>query len=127
MDINGVFPSNFLKASDLLGKPRIVVMKDCVMDQVAQNEPAKPVLHFDGIPRGLILNRTNAAVISSAYGTETTAWVGKKLELFTMPVSFQGRVVDAIRVRPVLDNQPAPQTQEQVTSVEAPVENINWA
>ena len=109
MDINSLFPSSFLKAADLQGQPRRVVIESCAPEQIDANEPPKPVLRFKGVDRGLVLNRTNAAVLAAGLGTETTGWTGHEIELFSMPVSYQGRMVDGIRVR-VISNAAPPTT-----------------
>jgi hypothetical protein len=61
----------------------------------------KIVVYFVEDPRGLPLNKTNFMLIIHSLGDDTDRWVGQKLELRAEPVSFQGRVVDAIRVRVV--------------------------
>lgn len=98
MDINSLFPASFLKAADLQGQPRTATIESCAPEQIGDSE-TKPVLRFVGIPKGLVLNRTNATVIASAFGTETDHWRGQQVTLFSMPVSFQGRMVDGIRVQ----------------------------
>ena len=110
MDITTLFPSSYLKAADLQGQPRQVVIESCVAEKISDSE-TKPVLRFVGIDRGLILNRTNAAVIVGAFGSETNGWVGKGLTLMVMPVNFQGRMVDAIRVQVAASEQATPQFQ----------------
>lgn len=98
MDINSLFPSNFLKAADLEGQARRVTIASCAPELLGQGE-TKPVLRFAGIPRGLVLNRTNAAVLAAAFGTETTAWAGQPVELYPDMTMFQGRATPCIRVR----------------------------
>lgn len=98
MDINSLFPSNYLKAADLQGQARRVTIASCAPEPLGQGE-TKPVLRFAGIPRGLVLNRTNAAVLAAALGTETTAWCGQPVELYPDVTMFQGRATPCIRVR----------------------------
>lgn len=98
MDINSLFPSNFLKAADLEGQARRVTIASCAPELLGQGE-TKPVLRFAGIPRGLVLNRTNAAVLAAAFGTETTQWAGQPVELYPDVTMFQGRATPCIRVR----------------------------
>ena len=97
MDINSAFPSTYLKAGDLAGQMRTVTIERVALELVGDTDQ-KPIVYFAGIPKALVLNRTNGAAIANAYGTETDHWIGKKITLFSAPVSFQGRVVDAIRV-----------------------------
>lgn len=97
MLITDLFPSSFLKAADLGGQIREVTIESLTQEQLSDGQ-SKPVLKFVGIPKGLILNRTNAVSLAAALGPETDAWTGKRIRLFATPVQFQGRFVDAIRV-----------------------------
>jgi len=60
-----------------------------------------------GKAKGLVLNRTNAAVISGAFGPQTEEWSGKPIILFATSCLFRGRKVDCIRVRIPDDVVPA--------------------
>ena len=50
----------------------------------------KPVLHFEGKNKGLVLNKTNSRVIAGAYSDDTDPWAGKPLVLFPAVVDFRG-------------------------------------
>jgi hypothetical protein len=63
------------------------------------NGDQKIVVAFNETDKVLPLNVTNARAIGDLYGGDTDAWVGKQIMLFTMPVDFQGKTVQAIRVR----------------------------
>ncbi|MCF8014668.1 MAG: hypothetical protein K9L65_03035 [Chromatiaceae bacterium] len=107
MDIHALFPSNFLKAADLQGQVRRVTIESCMPEQLGQGE-IKPALQFRGVPKKLILNKTNGLLIAASFGTETTAWAGREIELYPENVMFQGQVVPAIRVRVPIGAAPAP-------------------
>jgi hypothetical protein len=107
MDINSLFPSNYLKAADLQGQVRRVTIEACQPEQLGQGE-IKPALQFRGVPKKLILNKTNGLLIAASFGTETTAWAGREIELYPENVMFQGQVVPAIRVRVPIGAAPAP-------------------
>src|SRR3990167_5350243 len=97
MDINTAFPGNYLKAADLKGRNVPVTIERVEMEDVGGDH--KPVVYFQGAERGLVLNKTNASIISDMYGSETNLWGGKRVVLYTARVEFQGRLVDAIRVQ----------------------------
>ena len=116
MLISNAFPGAYLKAQDLQGRTVAVTIADCRMEDLGGEE--KPVLYFQGKDRGMVRNKTNASAIVSAYGDDTSAWIGRPLELFVARVSFQGRMVDGLRVRvpaPATHAapQPAPAMQQQ--------------
>lgn len=102
MNVNDAFPSKFLKASDIGDAQPTVTIKDVVMEDIGEDR--RPVLYFAGKDKGIVLNKTNATNISGAYGPDTDEWTGKKVVLFTAWVDFQGKSVEAIRIRPARDN-----------------------
>jgi len=101
MDINGAFPSKYIKAADLKGKSIKVCIDTVTMEEVGQGEDAeeKPVIYFRDKKKGMVLNVTNSRMIADRFGWETDAWSGKEIELFADRVPFGGNIVDAIRVR----------------------------
>lgn len=105
MNINQVFPSKYIAAADLNGQQVAVTIERVAMEPVAQNEPPKPVLYFQGKKKGMVLNKTNAANIATMYGPETDGWIGKAITLFSTFVDFQGRSVEAIRIKPQVPMQ----------------------
>jgi hypothetical protein len=58
-----------------------------------------PILYFQGVPKGMVLNKTNAKVIAAAYTDETDAWQGMPIVLFPAMVAFGAETVEAIRVK----------------------------
>ncbi len=100
MNINEVFPSKYLKASDLQGKKITVTISHVEMDDIGDG--TKPVLYFAGKDKGLVLNKTNAAVIAHQHSPETDGWKGKEIKLYSAPVSFKGQMVDGLRVETVV-------------------------
>lgn len=97
MLISQAFPSEFLKAADLLDRTITVVMDHVELKDVGDD--TKPVLFFQGKEKGLVLNKTNSNNIALAYGDDTADWAGKELMLYPTMVDFQGRSVPAIRVK----------------------------
>lgn len=98
MKIAELFPSNFLKADDI-PSPRGFTIKAVGVEEVGPEKTRKPVLFLNEEKRGLVLNKTNSSIIAHVFGQETDLWIGKPVELYKEAVQFQGRVVDAIRVR----------------------------
>lgn len=107
MNINGAFPSTYLKATDLQGHRALVTMSHVKFEDIGDDH--KPVLYFQGKDKGLVLNKTNANAITDVVGSEETDhWHGKAVVLYVTKVDFQGRRVDAIRIdAPQAGVQPA--------------------
>lgn len=104
VDINEIFGET-LKAVDLKGaEPTVTIAKVEVKEFDGKRKLA---VSFVGKKKILVCNTTNARRIAMGHGSETEHWVGKKIQLYTDIVDFQGRPTEAIRVRPV--KAPAPQ------------------
>jgi hypothetical protein len=102
MRIDDAFPSKYIKCSDLQGRAAPVKIRDVQFEMIGGDSgDRKAVLYFVGKEKGLVLNKTNANVISDMYGYETDDWVGKPIELFPTKTDYAGKRVDAIRVREV--------------------------
>ena len=97
MKISTAFPSTYLKAADLDGRNIGVTMDYVRMEDIGGDH--KPVLYFEGKEKGMVLNKTNANNIMTVYGDDTDDWHGGELTLFSAMVDFQGRSVEAIRVK----------------------------
>lgn len=94
MNINDVFPSNYLKASDLQGRKLKLTISDVSIEQLGNDN--KPVVYFEGKEKGLVLNKTKAQILASAFSPETDGWKGREIAIYPTKVSFQGQMVDSI-------------------------------
>lgn len=99
MNINEIFDSKYLRASDLKDKQPVVTITQIEMAKM-QDGANKPCIYVNNNPKALVLNKTNATMIGKLYGNETDAWIGKKIKLITAWVEYQGDTVQAIRIRP---------------------------
>lgn len=122
MNAELLFQSKYLKAALLGGRRhtlRIVELKPRVkLQMVGGKTEVKPVLFFakvaeDGslspVPKGLVLNKTNAQSIIANHGPETDDWVGKDVTLYSTKVPFGDRIVSAIRIE-----EPEPEVAEDL-------------
>lgn len=117
--------SKHLKAEDLgpIGT-RVVVTID-KLSSVKFDGETKPVLHFRGKEKTLILNKTNGYQIAGITGTEEMdEWSGHRITLYSTKVLFEGKMVPAIRVEdPPFDRQaapPPPPTKQSVPEDDIP-------
>lgn len=114
MNINAAFKSDYVRAADL-AKPALATIKNVSIERLGQGKDAedKPVVHFHEDIGALVLNKTNASLITKLYGAETDSWAGKQIVLYSTPVQFGADMVDAVRVRapkgaPATPPAPAP-------------------
>jgi hypothetical protein len=111
MKIFAAFPSKYLKAADLHDRQVQAVMQNVMMEDIGEADP-KPILYFQNVPKGLVLNKTNAKVIALGYGQETDAWRDMPLILFPCMVDFRGEPVEAIRVKLLPARQGGPRAAD---------------
>jgi hypothetical protein len=99
MRIDGAFPSDYLKSSDIEGQQVIYTIKSVAIEEIGQERDQRPVVYFDETDKGLVLNKTNSRTISDEYGLETDDWVGRQIALYEKMVEFSGKEVPAIRIK----------------------------
>jgi hypothetical protein len=97
-NINSFFQSKYLKASDIVGGKQVTLTILRVGPEMFQDGTTKLVVGFQGVSKKMILNKTNCLAIAKVLGDDTDRWIHGKITLMSMPVSFQSRSVDAIRV-----------------------------
>ncbi len=126
MNINEVYDSGKnLKADDLKGPTTVTIEKEKVItfDDDRRGSEQKVVLSFVGAEKRLVLNKTNASIITGMFGEETTAWIGKEITIYPTQTEFGGDMVPCIRVLPpgMVLPTPAPVTTPQQATTEAQV------
>jgi hypothetical protein len=101
MNVNEIFPSNYLKAADLKGAQPRVTIATVVMETLGQGADAqqRPVIYFEGQEKGLVANKTNMNAIATVFGDETDDWAGAEIVLYETMVDYQGKTTPAIRVK----------------------------
>ena len=110
MKVSEAFPSKWLAAADLNNQNARVTIARVELEKIGDD--SKPVLYFKGKTKGLVCNKTNAKNIAAVYGDEMEDWVGSELILFPVMTDYQGKSVEAIRVRsPQPKDNPQPKRQ----------------
>ena len=102
MNIDKAFPSKYMKAADLDDKDLTLTIKGVAIEELGKDseKESKPVLYFEEEKKGFALNKTNANIIKKLYGSDTDAWIGKKITLWpNSEVPYGDEIVTAIRVR----------------------------
>ena len=111
MKRDDVFPSKYLKAADLKGKPHIVTIESALYETLKGldgKENKKIVLYFKNTEKTLPLNATNFDGVCDATGCpDTEDWPGQRIELYPTRTTMGGKAVDCIRIRPPSASRPA--------------------
>ena len=110
MNLNDMFPSTSLKSADFEeGGEMHLTIKSITMRDIGQddNKEIKPVLTFNELDKSMVLNKTNANIISSMYGDKNidVTWIGKKITLHVEMTAYQGKPTPGIRVKLVDSKQ----------------------
>ena len=103
MQKDDVFPSKYLKHTDLQGKPAAATIESAVLETLKSPEGKtqdKIVLYLAGTKKSLPLNVTNFDAVAGICGADTDDWPGCKIELYPSKTQMGGKTVDCIRVRP---------------------------
>lgn len=107
-----LYPSLYVSASDLKGK-------DCTLTIIATNaqelvlvggakSKRKLILTFKEAKKKMVCNVTNANTLVDLYGTKAEGFIGKRIIVYPTKASFQGKPVDAIRIRDKVPGAQAP-------------------
>jgi hypothetical protein len=104
MKMRDLFPSKYLRAADLQGKPRTVVI-DHVSHEAFKDDGKdvqKAILHFKGNGTApMVVNKTNFQMLVAITGYDDDAeWSDEEIELYSTKVQGPGgKVVDSVRIR----------------------------
>jgi hypothetical protein len=120
MNVKTMFPSRFVAAQDLCGQAVTVVMVGIKVEKVGSDDEQRPVLYFQGMSKGMVVNRTNARRIEQLYGSETDAWIGRPITIYPSETDFAGETVPCIRVKAEAPLVPAPPAAPAVTTLPPP-------
>ena len=99
MNVNDVYQSNYLAASDVGSRTPTVTITQVDLAKLPDGS-AKLCVFFNNKPKGMLLNKTNARLLSSLYGDESEGWLGKEVKVIVVWTEFQGKPVKALRLMP---------------------------
>lgn len=124
MKKSDVFPSKYLKADDLKGKPVTATIERAAYETLKTpdgKENSKTVLYFVGAKKTLPLNLTNWDAAAEICGEDTDDWNGCKIELYADKTTMGGRTVACVRVRAPVQRElaKAPALVEEPPPVDA--------
>lgn len=100
--VSEVYGGSYLTDVDLAGRMYSLTIEAVAVEEVGDERQRKLVVAFKGAQKNLVLNKTNASTLVSAFGDDTDSWLGRFVEVFTVPTTFGGRSYEGIRVRAVV-------------------------
>ena len=117
MKVSQMIDSKFLKKEDF-SDDEVCTIRGIRQENVGRDDAPEMrwALYFSEHKKAMVLNVTSIRVLESAFGDESDDWRGKKVTVYVDPnVSFQGRVVGGLRLRPIKDKAapvPAQKSEE---------------
>ena len=106
MKIHDVYPSQWLAAADVEDCLTVTV-KGLTFAEVGRDKEQKPVLWFEEVEKGLILNKTNwNNMVLITKEADSDDWVGHQVQLYSTKVQFGSDEVDAVKIIPLADYEP---------------------
>jgi hypothetical protein len=103
-----LYGSKYISVPDLKGgEPRLKIGKVGVEELREKNGTTKRkyVVWFDGVEKGLVINKTNAKKLAEAYGKDPSKWIGQIVQLYSEETAAFGK---GVRVRPLRKPAPTP-------------------
>jgi hypothetical protein len=99
--VSEMIVSKFLRKEDF-DEDRVMTIKGVKLEDMPGDDgQQKWVVYFREEAKGMALNVTTIRVLEKAFGDNSDDWVGKKVMVYVDPnVSFGGRVVGGLRLRP---------------------------
>jgi hypothetical protein len=98
MKTSDFYKSKYLKAKDLEGPTNVTISE--VLSETFNNSPnPKPVVHFKGVRKPLVLNKTNTQKLEDISGTDLMDnWPGVKAVLCPGITEVNGEQKPTIRI-----------------------------
>ena len=129
--LSALYPSKWLSAVDLENQEVIATIGGVTTEEFEDNgkKSTKPVCNFQGVDKGLILNKTNALMIQEISGhDDTDHWAGTVVCLYPTMVQFGTKMTEAIRIKrppaaPAIAAPEPPATAAPAVAPAAPAEN----
>lgn len=119
--VSEMIQSKFLRKEDLDDDLLVTIKQVTLEDMPGDNHEQRWCVYFKELPKGLVLNVTTIRVLEAAYGQHSDDWLGNKVTLYVDPsVSFKGKVVGGLRVRPhkakvaLVVKEPEPDFDDQI-------------
>ncbi|MBK6849004.1 MAG: hypothetical protein IPG96_16210 [Proteobacteria bacterium] len=105
MNVKDLISGKYLSAKDMVGQRVLATLDICQIEEFENKNTggtdSRPVVYFEDLDQGMVLNKTNLKVLAREFGEETSAWKGKRVLVTTHKVKTPaGAEVDGLRIEP---------------------------
>ena len=100
VEFDDLYGSKYFRAADLKGGRLRVKIGKVEVDELREKTGGtkrKLIAFCDGQEKAVVLNKTNAVTLATAFGKQYANWVGHFVELSSVPTSFG----EGVSVRPL--------------------------
>ncbi|MET4037407.1 hypothetical protein ABIB94_007159 [Bradyrhizobium sp. JR7.2] len=100
-DFDDLYGSKYFSAPDLHGETWLRRIGKVALVELKEKDGSikrKYLVYFDGVEKALVLNKTNAQKLATAYGKDHSKWIGMEVELYAEMTTL-GK--EGVRVRPL--------------------------
>jgi hypothetical protein len=112
-----IYGSKYFGVTDLKdGEPRFKIGKVEIAQLREKNGTTKRkyLVLFEGVEKGLVINKTNARKLAETYGKQSSKWIGQIVQLYAEDTSFgKGVRVRPLR-KPAVAAQPDPEPDDVI-------------
>ena len=95
------FPTKYLKAASLNGKPATLTIRECLLEDLEGDKgesKRKAVVYFTETAAGLVLCLTNGQLLKAMWGPKPPDWTGHKVTLAAELVQMGAKRVPGLRI-----------------------------
>jgi hypothetical protein len=101
-EFDDLYGSNYLAATDLK-KPITTVIEQVEQEDFArqgEKKKMKAVLYLRGVKKPVIVNKTNALSLATAFGKDFNEWIDQHVVIKAEPTTFAGKPTKGLRLYP---------------------------
>ncbi len=126
MNVKDLISGKYLSAKDMVGQRVLATLDICQIEEFENKNTggtdSRPVVYFEDLDQGMVLNKTNLKVLAREFGEETAQWKGKRVLVTTHKVKTPaGAEVDGLRIEPWAEPvAAAPRSARRGTPAPAP-------
>lgn len=105
MNVKDLIIGKYLSAKDMVGQRVLATLDICQIEEFENkttgSTDSRPVVYFEDLDQGMVLNKTNLKVLAREFGEETAQWKGKRVLVTTHQVKTPaGAEVPGLRIEP---------------------------
>lgn len=126
MNVKDLIVGKYLSAKDMVGQRVLATLDVCQIEEFENKTTGvtdtRPVVYFEDLDQGMVLNKTNLKVLAREFGEETERWKGRRVLVTTHKVKTPaGAEVDGLRIEPWVEPvAAAPRAARRGTPAPAP-------